>query len=65
MGKLTADSARLEARLADPATYSGPAAEVAKLQKDLGDLKKRLAAAEDDWLEALEALEAAAAEQGG
>ena len=65
VGKLTADSARLEARLADPATYSGPAAEVAKLQKDLGDLKKRLAAAEDDWLEALEALEAAATEQGG
>ena len=65
VNKLTAEAARLEARLADPAIYSGPAAEVAKLQKELGDLKKRLAAAEDDWLEALEALEAAAAEQGG
>ena len=40
-------------------------AEVARLQKELGDLKKRLSIAEDDWLEALEALEAAAAEQGG
>ena len=65
VNKLGAETARLEARLADPAIYSGPAAEVAKLQKELGDLKKRLAAAEDDWLEALEALEAAAAEQGG
>jgi len=65
VNKLTAEAARLEARLADPAIYSGPAAEVAKLQIELGELRKRLAAAEDDWLEALEALEAAAAEQGG
>ncbi|MEI6557938.1 MAG: ABC-F family ATP-binding cassette domain-containing protein [Rhodospirillaceae bacterium] len=64
VGKLTAECARLEARLADPAIYSGPAAEVARLQIELGELRKRLAAAEDDWLEALETLEAATADQG-
>ena len=61
VSRLTAECARLEARLADPTLYAGPPAEVAKVQKDLGDLKKRLAAAEDDWLEAHEALEAATA----
>ena len=65
VNKLTAESARLEARLADPAIYAGPPAEVARLQIELGDLRKRLAGAEDDWLEALETLEAAAADQGG
>jgi len=60
--KLTAEKGKLDARLADPALYSGPGEVVAKLRIELGDLEKRLAAAEEDWLEMLEAYETAAAE---
>jgi ATP-binding cassette, subfamily F, member 3 len=62
--KLAKEKRTLEARLADPALYDGPADTVAKLQIDLGTVDKRLAAAEADWLEALEAYEAAADEAG-
>ncbi len=63
VAKLAAETARLEARLADPNIYAGPAAEVAKLQIELGELKKRIATAEDDWLGAQEALEIATLQQ--
>ena len=60
VAKLTAECERLEARLADPALYANGGDQLTRLQIDLGDARKRLAAAEDDWLEALEALEEAA-----
>ena len=36
-----------------------------KLQIDLGEVQKKLGAAEDTWMEALEALEAAESEAAG
>jgi len=49
--------AALEARLADPTLYAGPAAAVADLQKSKAGIDQALAAAEADWLAASEALE--------
>ena len=51
--------------MADPELYNGPADKVTKLQKDLGEIQKKLSAAEDAWMEAHEALEAAEAEATG
>ncbi|MTJ80656.1 MAG: ABC-F family ATP-binding cassette domain-containing protein [Telmatospirillum sp.] len=42
----------LESRLADPALYSGPADEVARLQRELGEVSRASADAEDAWLSA-------------
>ena len=64
VGKLSAEKAKIEAKLADPKLYEGPADALRKLQIDLGAVEKKLAAAEETWLEALEAYEAAAAEAG-
>ena len=47
----------IEQRLADPAVYGGPTRDLMDLQVKLGELKKRLAAAEERWLEAQSALE--------
>jgi ATP-binding cassette subfamily F protein 3 len=58
--RLTAACERLEKRLADPGLYTEPGDQLTRLQIDLGEHRKRLATAEDGWLEALEALEAAA-----
>jgi hypothetical protein len=49
----------VEARLADPATYSGPPTVAADLQKEKTRLKREIAHAEHDWLVAQEAFEAA------
>jgi ATP-binding cassette subfamily F protein 3 len=49
--------AQLEARLADPAVYGGPTAELMQLQLKFGEIKKAIAAAEESWLEAQAALE--------
>ena len=49
----------IEAKLADPATYSGPPAVAADLQKEKLRLERELAHAEHDWLVAQEAYEAA------
>jgi ATP-binding cassette, subfamily F, member 3 len=61
--KLLADLSRhkneIEAKLADPATYSGPPEAIAELQKEKLRLERELAHAEHDWLVAQEALEAA------
>jgi ATP-binding cassette subfamily F protein 3 len=61
--KLLADLTRhkdeIEAKLADPATYSGPPEAIADLQKEKLRLERELAHAEHDWLVAQEALEAA------
>jgi ATP-binding cassette subfamily F protein 3 len=47
----------MEQRLADPAVYGGPTRDLMDLQVKLGELKKRLATAEERWLEAQSALE--------
>jgi ATP-binding cassette subfamily F protein 3 len=52
----------VEARLADPGLYARGGDEVARLQIELGEARRALAAAEEAWLEAEAALEAAAAE---
>ncbi|WP_184043888.1 ABC-F family ATP-binding cassette domain-containing protein [Roseospira visakhapatnamensis] len=62
--KLAAEKARLEAALADPKLYEGPADRVTRLQIDLGDIGKKTDAAEARWLEAQEALETAEAAAG-
>ncbi|KAA5603898.1 ABC-F family ATP-binding cassette domain-containing protein [Roseospira marina] len=60
--RLTAEKSRLEARLADPKLYDGPADRLTALQKELGTVGKTLEAAETRWMEAQEALEIAEAE---
>ncbi len=59
LAKLAKDRADLEARLADPKTYSGPPQAAAELQKQKVRLERELAHAEHQWLAAQEALEAA------
>jgi ATP-binding cassette subfamily F protein 3 len=49
----------LERELADPAIYAKDRARALELQRTLGELGKRIAAAEEEWLEAAAALEAA------
>src|SRR5205823_15085969 len=56
---LTKKRGETEAKLADPATYSGPPEAIAELQKEKLRLERELAHAEHDWLVAQEALEAA------
>jgi ATP-binding cassette, subfamily F, member 3 len=64
VNKLTEEKRKIEAKMADPALYTGPADKLTKLQIDLGVVDKKLASAEETWLEALEAYETAAAEVG-
>jgi ATP-binding cassette, subfamily F, member 3 len=59
LSKLTEERTALEARLADPKTYSGPPQAAAELQKQKAKLERDLAHAEHQWLAAQEALEAA------
>jgi ATP-binding cassette subfamily F protein 3 len=59
MAKLGKRRAEVEAKLADPATYSGGPQIAAELQKEKLRLERELAHAEHDWLVAQEALEAA------
>ncbi|CAK0752735.1 putative ATP-binding protein YheS [uncultured Gammaproteobacteria bacterium] len=61
VAKLTTEKARLEVKLADPGLYgvAGSGETQTKLQRDLGELGKRLASAEEAWLLAIEELEAA------
>ncbi|MFA5122879.1 ABC-F family ATP-binding cassette domain-containing protein [Zavarzinia sp.] len=58
MEKLAKDLAKTEAALADPKNFADPA-RLADLGKQRADLLKAQEAAENDWLEAQEALEAA------
>ncbi len=64
VNKLTEEKRKIEAKMADPALYTGPADKLTKLQIDLGTVDKKLASAEETWLDALEAYETAAAEAG-
>jgi ATP-binding cassette, subfamily F, member 3 len=48
----------LERRLADPDVYGGPAPELTALQIEFDEVKKRICAAEEEWLRAQSELEA-------
>ena len=54
--------AELATRLADDKLYDGPPEKVTALRKEVGDIDKDLAAAEEAWLAAQATLEAAEAE---
>ena len=60
MAELEAERLALQAKLADPALYDGAPDRITALQIALSDVETRLRATEADWLEAQEALEAAA-----
>ena len=61
LAKLTAERAKIEAKLADPALYApGRVAEVTAANARLAAIRREAEAAELAWLEAEEALEAAA-----
>jgi ATP-binding cassette subfamily F protein 3 len=59
MARLNRQRAELEAKLADPATYSDVAINVADLQREKVRLEREIAHAEHEWLVAQEAYEAA------
>ena len=59
LGALTARHAALQARLNDPTLYNGNQDAVAELQIELGDIARRIAAAEEAWLDSQHALEQA------
>jgi ATP-binding cassette subfamily F protein 3 len=59
MEKLQAEKDRLHETLADPKLYDGPPEEVTALNKRAAELDRDLEAAETEWLEAQETLEAA------
>ncbi len=61
LARLAAERARIEARLADPAIYSDSrAAEVTAAQTRIAAIARESQAAEAEWLDAQQALEAAA-----
>lgn len=63
MAKLNAEKMRLDATLADPDTYTKmPPAKQAELQKQHGEVVKKLEQAEEAWLEAQAKLEEAQGE---
>ncbi len=53
--------AALQAKLADPALYDAPPDKLTALQRELGDVAKSLAEAEEAWLKAQVAIEEASA----
>ena len=59
MARVGGEIAKLDAKLADPELYTGPAAKVTEIQTARGAAAARLAAAEQKWLEATTQLEAA------
>jgi ATP-binding cassette subfamily F protein 3 len=59
MARLNREIAAIERKLAEPDIYAGPAARVTELRTTLANLASRLAKAEQKWLEASAALEAA------
>ena len=60
MAKLDVERARLQAKLLDPALYEPDrAAEVTEAQTRLAAVMREAAAAEEEWLQATQALEAA------
>jgi ATP-binding cassette subfamily F protein 3 len=59
VAKITKEIAALDRKLEDPELYNGPPARVTQLQTERGAVAVRLAAAEEKWLDATSALEAA------
>jgi ATP-binding cassette subfamily F protein 3 len=59
IARLNKQRGDVEARLADPASYSDPAINVADLQRDKVRLEREIAHTEHEWLVAQEAYEAA------
>jgi ATP-binding cassette, subfamily F, member 3 len=57
MRKLHRDKEALEKRLADPASYAQSPAALTQANRDLAAVARALAAAEDEWLKAQEALD--------
>ena len=57
--KLNQQKSRLNADLADPKLYGGPAEVITALQRSLAETERELARAEEIWLEAQDALERA------
>jgi len=53
---LLRDKGVIEAKLADPALYRGPAIEITLLKKQLAEHERKIAAVEDAWLAAEEAM---------
>ena len=49
--------AAIERKLAEPSLYAGPASEIARLGRELSEIKRSIAAAEMSWLEAEEQIE--------
>jgi ATP-binding cassette subfamily F protein 3 len=62
LARCAAEKAEIEERLANPSIYDGPPETLRELLKSRGDIEKRLAAAEADWLAAHEALAEASGE---
>ncbi len=59
LATLTEKQTAVQERLNDPALYNGNQDAVAALQIELGDIGRRIAAAEETWLESQQALEQA------
>ena len=57
MRKLEQQRSAIEQRLSDPAVYGGPTRDLMELQLKLGEVKKKIATAEERWLETQSALE--------
>ena len=55
---IDAELTKLEATLADPATYNGPTGEMMRLGQRQTELRKEKDALETEWLELQEQLEA-------
>ena len=53
--QLCKERASIERKLADPSLYSGPAAEIAKLNRHLSEIERNIVLAESEWLAAEEA----------
>ena len=53
--RLCKERASVERKLADPALYSGPVAEIARLNKHLSEIERNIDSAESEWLAAEEA----------
>ena len=51
---LSREKSVIEKKLAEPELYEGSAIEIVELNKQLGDLEKRISAAESEWLHAVE-----------
>ncbi|MDR3518075.1 MAG: ABC-F family ATP-binding cassette domain-containing protein [Azospirillaceae bacterium] len=61
MARLTEHKARIDLQMADPDLYTSPPERLTRLQMELGEVTRRIATAEEEWMAILEELEAAEA----